>query len=196
MNIHLLNLHFVFHLWASRTELYTEDCPPICQNKLCDGKILQNWNLIVKYVHSCLVGVFQNTLKTQPLSLASSSNLGLEQNFDLLCTLECIDGSGGGAGAILPWKTKVIWVGVLEELGREHTCLTHACWGDLEGMIWNYTEDCLLGSRVIPGACRNTCLLCLDVLTVVHDLFWEHQLLQSVMCFCILYNHSKKEWNT
>lgn len=44
-----------------------------------------------------LVNFFQNTLKVQPLSQASSNNLGLQQNFALMFTLECAY-SGGRAG--------------------------------------------------------------------------------------------------
>lgn len=88
MNIHLLNLHFVFYLQASRTEPSTEDSPPIWLNKL-GWKDLANPVACLICLHPS-VGFFQSTLETQPLTHASCSKLGLEQSFDL-CTLECVD---------------------------------------------------------------------------------------------------------
>lgn len=198
MNIHLLNLHFVFHLWASRTEPYTEDSPPICLNKLSDGKILQK-------TVSCLicpypsVSFFQNTLKTQPLSHASCNNLGFEQNFDLLCTLECVDWSGRSAGGtdntILSLETKVIWVTVLrtESSSRtwERANICHMLVGHLEWMLWNYREDHLLGWRIIMRTCRDISLLCLGSWPLLRALAIA---VSPLLSYAL--QSFEKEWNT
>lgn len=111
-----------------------------------------------------LVNFFQNTLKIQLLSQASSNNLGLKQNFALVFTLECASGghAGGTDNAIWLWEPEIIRVALyskfLINLG-ESKCIWCMLVRHQEWMVWNCREDHLLVWRAITKTSKDTYLL-------------------------------------